>query len=129
VQSSAPGATNSVNTINPSIQIQGAYQGSVQTGQATNQTLMLSFLEAIKRGIQYNLGPVGAGNAAQLARSQRLAAIAELLPDLTGSVRENLQQVNLAAEGFRLQLPIPGFTFPSVVTFNNFDARARSPRA
>lgn len=123
-QSSSPGTTNSVNTINPSVQIQGAYQGSVPAGKATNQTVMLSFLDAIKRGLQYNLGAIGAGNAAQLARSQRLAAIAELLPDLTGSARENLQQVNLAAEGFRLQLPIPGFTFPSVVTFNNFDARA-----
>jgi outer membrane protein TolC len=43
---------------------------------------------------------------------------------VTGSVKETVQQVNLAAEGLR-NVPIPGFHFPTTVgPFNNFDARA-----
>jgi hypothetical protein len=66
----------------------------------------------------------GAGEASRLARGQLLAALAQLLPDVTGSVRETLQQTNLAAEGLWIKIPIPGFHFPSVVKYNNIDARA-----
>jgi len=48
-----------------------------------------------------------------------------MLPDLVGSVRESVQQIDLAAQGLRIMVPIPGFNFPTVVgPFNYFDARA-----
>ncbi len=119
------GAGSPVNTTNASIQVQGAYQGSVAAGQARPELLSLSLSDAIQRGLQHNLGTIGAGDAARLARAQRLAAVAQLLPDLMGSVRETVQQINLAAEGLRINVPIPGFHFPTTVgPFNNFDARA-----
>src|SRR5215471_15224125 len=62
---------NSVNTLNPSIQVQGAYQGSAPTGGVSPQALSLGLEEAIKRGIQYNLGAIGAGEAARQARAER----------------------------------------------------------
>jgi len=86
---------------------------------------MLTLADAVQRGIRYNLGSIGAGDAAQSARARRLAAVAELLPNINGHVQETVQQINLAAEGLRISLPIPGFHFPTVVgPFNYFDARA-----
>ena len=123
-QTPASAGGPSVNTVNPSIQIQGPYQGSVPDGSINPQSIPLSLENAIKRGIQFNLGAIAAGEASRQARAQRLAAIAQLLPDVTGAVRETVQQENLAAEGIRINLPVPGFHFPSVVKFNNIDARA-----
>jgi len=115
--------SNSVNTLNPSIQIQGAYQGSTPSGEVTTQPLPLTLEDAIQRGVRYNLGSIGTGNVARQARAQRLAAIAQLLPDITGGVRESVEQIDLAAQGLRIS--IPGFNFPSVIgPFNYFDARA-----
>jgi outer membrane protein TolC len=122
---SGTGGSNSVDTVNSSIQVQGAYQGSVSSGTANAQTLPLTLEDAIKRGLQYNLGMVGAGEVARAVRAQRLAAAAQMLPDILGSVRESVQKINLAAQGFRISVPIPGFQFPTVLgPFNNFDARA-----
>ncbi len=119
------GAGSSVNTSNASLQVQGAYQGSIAAGAVRAEPLSLSLSDAIQRGLQYNLGAIGANENARQARAQRLAAIAQLLPDVTGGVRETVQQVNLAAEGLRINVPIPGFHFPTTVgPFNNFDARA-----
>nr|AEQ20299.1 outer membrane efflux protein [uncultured bacterium CSLG7] len=115
----------SVNTVTPSIQIEGAYLGSVANGSANQRPISLTLQDAIKRGIQYNLGAIGAGEAARQTRAQRLAAAAQMLPDIFGDVRESVQKINLAAEGFRITAPIPGFQFPTVIgPFNNFDARA-----
>jgi outer membrane protein TolC len=117
--------STSINTIRSTIQVQGAYQGSTAHGTVSSQPLVLTLEDAIKRGIQYNLGSIGAGEAARQARAQRLAAVAQMLPDVLGSVRETVQQINLAAAGFRINAPIPGFRFPAVIgPFNNFDARA-----
>ena len=121
----AVSGANSVNTVNPSIQVQGGFQGSVTSGTISSQPLPLGLADAIQRGLRFNLGTIGAGEAARQARAQRLAALAQLLPDIFGSVRESVQQVNLAAQGFRINAPIPGFQFPTILgPFNNFDARA-----
>lgn len=114
-----------MNAIEPSIQVQGAYQGSVPSGAASSGTISLTLQDAIERGVRFNLGSIGAGEAARQTRAQRLAAIAQLLPDFTGGVQETVEQINLAAQGLRISLPIPGFHFPTVVgPFNYFDARA-----
>ncbi|HEY7337851.1 MAG TPA: TolC family protein [Bryobacteraceae bacterium] len=79
----------------------------------------------MKRGIMYNLGAIGAGEAAREARALKLAFLAQILPDFTGGVTERIEQINLAAEGLRFNTPIPGFNFPKILgPFNNFDARA-----
>ena len=54
-----------------------------------------------------------------------MATVAQLLPDVMGNVHETVQQINLAAQGLRINLPIPGFHFPTIVgPFNYFDLRA-----
>ena len=119
------GGSVSRDTVNSSLQVQGPYQGSITNGTASDQTIPLGLADAVKRGLQYNLGIVGAGDAARQARALRLEALAQLLPDIFGDVRESVQQINLAAQGLRFNTPVPGFHFPSVIgPFNNFDARA-----
>ena len=65
-------------------------------GTVIDEPIALSIQDAIKRGIQFNLGAIGAGEGSRRARAQRLPAIAQLLPDLTGAVRESVQQENLS---------------------------------
>jgi hypothetical protein len=83
-----------------------------QIGGAPSEVQIPKAQDAIKRGVQHNLGAIGASQAARLARAERLAVIAKLLPDLIGSVGESVQQINLAAQDFRIMVPIPGFQFP-----------------
>ncbi|MFN7995511.1 MAG: TolC family protein [Bryobacteraceae bacterium] len=120
-QSPVPGTTTSVNTINPTIQVQGPYAGSAPA-QFSGK---LSLREAIDRALRYNLGAVGLNNAVRQAEGQVKVARSSLLPNLNGSLSETVQQTNLTAFGFRIKSPFPGFSIPSVVgPFNYFDLRA-----
>lgn len=119
-----PGLTSSVNTLSTSVQIQGPYQGSVRAG-AKPLTGKLSLREAISRGLEHNLGTAGLTQAIRQAHGQARLARGALLPNLSASLRENVQQTNLKALGVRFNAPIPGFTLPTIVgPFNYFDLRS-----
>ncbi len=124
VQTAVPGLTSSVNTLNTSIQVQGPYAGSM-AGTAKPFSGKLSLREAVARGLEYNLGAEGLTQAMRQARSQARVARSFLLPNLNGYLRETVEQENLAALGLRIHVPIPGFTFPTIVgPFNYYDLRA-----
>jgi outer membrane protein TolC len=126
IQSPVPGTTTSVNTINPSVQVQGAYTGSTPSTPTLSFSGKLSLQEAIERGIGYNLGPVGLNELLRLSRGQGKVSRSALLPNITANLTEAVQQINLRAAGVRVSVPIAGFAFPSVVgPFNYFDFRAR----
>src|SRR5262245_6620797 len=74
IESPIPGTTNSVNTINPSIQVQGNYAGSARGTPDSIVTGKLSLREAVQRGIQYNLGAVSQAQAVRQARGQSQTA-------------------------------------------------------
>ncbi len=118
-QAPTPGVTTSVNTINTSVQIQGPYSGSAQnrvTGLADGK---LSLRDAILRGLASNLGSIGTDHVVRQARGQARVTRSALMPNLSASLRENVQQLNLAAFGFNIP------SGPSVVgPFNYFDLRA-----
>src|ERR1022692_3672224 len=123
-QSSAPGVASTVNTLNPAVQVQGAYSGSASGVSNTPFSGKLSLRDAIRRGLEYNLGAVGLAQAVRQAHGQTQVARSALLPNLTGDLAETVQQTDLAAEGFRFKFP--GFAIPSIVgPFNYFDLRAR----
>jgi outer membrane protein TolC len=126
-QAPVAGTTNSVNTINPSIQTAGPYTGSASSTSKMPFSGKLSLRDAVARGLDYNLGSVGLSIAMRQAHGQTLVARSALLPSVNGSLAENVQQTDLKAEGLRFSSPFPGIGgIPSIVgPFNYFDLRAR----
>jgi outer membrane protein TolC len=85
------------------------YQGSLVKQAAVPGVLALSLDQAIHMGLQYNLGLVLSGTNSASARAQQLQQLQALLPTVTGTAKESVQQINLKAEG----LSIPGF--PTII--------------
>lgn len=122
VESPIPGTTTSVDTINPTVQVQGPFTGSASSMARMPFSGKLSLREAIARGLNYNLGTVGQSNAVRQAQGQSQVARSALLPNASGYLAETLQQISLGAEGLRIK--IPGFTIPPTIgPFNNIDLR------
>lgn len=121
----APGATTGVNTLNPTIQVQGPFTGSASSRQPFSGTLTLR--EAIERGLEFNLGSVNVAQLVTQARSQRTIARSALLPNLIGNLTATREEINLAAQGLgSVPLPISGVSFPTIVgPFGFYDFRAR----
>ena len=118
----APSTTATVNTLSPNVQVQGAYSGSTPGVAKLPFSGKLALREAIQRGLAYNLGQTGATLALRQAEGQAKSERAALLPNLNGTVTENVLTENLRAQGFRFSFP--GFSFPSVLgPFNNIDFR------
>lgn len=91
---------------------------------------------SMKRAVEIALAPDGSARAAlaqesiQQAKDRVTEARAALLPNLDTTVRENRQTTNLKAYGFAFNIPIPGFSIPSIVgPFNVFDARASAQQS
>ena len=121
-ESPVAGTTNSVNTINPTIQIQGTYAGSV--AGKTPLSGKLSLRDAVERGLRYNLGEISLSQAVSQARGLSKVARSALLPNINGSLSETVEQLNTRALGIQIP-PIAGFPAPGVVgPFNFFDLRA-----
>ena len=97
----APSTTATVNTLNPNVQVQGAYTGSTPGVAKMPFNGRLGLRDAIQRGLAYNLGGTGATQALRQAQGQNKVAPSSLLPNLNGTVNENVQTTDLRAEGFR----------------------------
>ncbi len=106
-------------------QTSATFQGSVGAGPPSAQPLALSLDDALKRGLQYNLGTVTSLQSSRQAQGAAIAARSVLFPNLSGGALESVQQVDLASLGFNFNLPpSAGFSFPKVLgPFNYFDVR------
>jgi outer membrane protein TolC len=125
-QNAVPGTTTSVNTLNPAIEVQGAYAGSANSTNKVPFKGKLGLREAIERGIAYNLGSLAVSQAVRQSHGESRAARSALLPNVSSGLTEVVEQVNLKALGVRFGSPVPGLTIPSVVgPFNYFDLSAR----
>jgi outer membrane protein TolC len=109
------GASSSSNSSGTSVQAAPAqvnsntYQGSIVKQAPVPGVLALSLDQAVHMGLQYNLGLVLSGTNSGSARAQQLQQLQALLPTVTGTAKESVQQINLKAEG----LSIPGF--PTII--------------
>lgn len=123
-QTATPPATSSVNTTNTQVQVQGQYSGSVLGSDQPASGITLTLSEAVRRGLETNLGVIGADAASRQARAQHLQTLSALLPNVSASVAEDAAKVNLAAEGFSASSfgnLIP-FQFPTTVgPFHYYD--------
>jgi outer membrane protein TolC len=93
---------------------QSPFQGSVPTGQATGTTLALTLKDAFDRALKYNLGVIQSDQNTRTARAERLRYLSALLPTLYGELTASVEQVNLQAQGLRLNV-IPGVPIPTLV--------------
>ena len=99
----APSTTATVNTLSPSVQVQGAYAGSTPGVAKMPFNGKLGLQEAIQRGLAYNLGETGATQALRQAQGQSKVALSSLLPNLNGTINENVQTTDLQGARFPLQ--------------------------
>jgi len=94
------------------------FQGSVPTGSASSTPLALTLNDAIRRGLETNLGLLTRANTSGEARAQRVRALSALLPQVTGTLGETAEQLNLKTLGINFHFPpIPGFVgIPTIVS-------------
>jgi outer membrane protein TolC len=123
--SSAPSApASSSSAANSGGQSQSPFQGSAPTGQPTGTTLPLTLKDAFSRALKYNLGAIQSDQNTRTAHAERLRNLSALLPTLYGQVTGSVEQINLQAQGLRLN-SIPGVPIPTLVgPFSVADARA-----
>jgi outer membrane protein TolC len=104
-------------------QSRSPFLGSVPAGQVTTAMLDLSLREALDRALKYNLAVIEGNQSTRAAQAVRLQALNALLPNLSARVAGSLEQINLRALGFKLD--IPGIHIsPIVGPFAVADARA-----
>jgi len=125
IQTPTAGGPQTVNTINSTVQVTGAYGGSVLSAPAAGALLNLSLDEALRRGLEYNLGAVDFTQATRQAQALARVSRSNLLPNVTSDLLVAEQQTDLAALGFT-SIPFPpGLSFPTVIgPYHYFDLRA-----
>lgn len=109
---------------NIQIQLPGAFTGSVQTTETAPSDLDLTLDEAVRRGLQTNLGIVSSTFALDASKAQRAEARSSLLPSVAFNLSEDAAKVDLAAEGFSASAfgAGGGFNFPTTVgPFHYYD--------
>ena len=100
---------------------QNPFTSSVPEGKATGEVLPVSFKEAIDRALRNNLGALIGSDNMLAARGQKWKELSALLPNVSAAATQSATQIDLAALGFRFNLP----GIPSVVgPLGTFDARA-----
>ena len=105
-----------VDTISVSTQISGNLQGSVPGSVPPPGPISLTLADAVKLGLQTNLGVISSGYASEAAAAQRLQALAALLPYVYANASNTVTQVNLAAFGFTFSpQPGTGGSIPTIV--------------
>ena len=92
------------------------FLGSVPKGTATAERLALSAKDAVQRALQNNLGLLLQEESEATAHGARWQALADLLPNVNGSLTARRQIINLQAFGFPANPPRVG-------PFNLYDAR------
>ena len=84
------------------------YQGSIVKQAPVPGVLPLPLDQAIRMGLQYNLGLVLSGVNAGMAGAQRLQQLQTLLPTINATFKEAVQQTDLQALGLRRKRQLPG---------------------
>jgi outer membrane protein TolC len=101
------------------LQMHNPYLGGVPTGKASPTALSLSLEDAVKRGLQQNLGGLLTSDAVTGARGERWQALSKLLPNLTTETSFGVRQNDLKAI---IGITVPGHP-PVIGPFGVFDAR------
>jgi len=85
--------------------VPGQFSGSVPEGTATSTVLPLSFKDAIDRGLRNNLGVLLQNDTTLALRGEKWKELSDLLPHLSAYANQSVEQIDLAALGFRFNFP------------------------
>lgn len=108
--------SSGIETLNSSVQVDGNFQGSVPSSNVPAGAITLTLAEAVRRGLDTNLGTLTADNSVRASRAVRLQALSNLLPSIAANASDTVEQINLAAFGFKFKVPPgSGFSIPTVV--------------
>jgi outer membrane protein TolC len=114
-----PSPSSSVTVSIPASISQRGFTGSVPEEKATPESLPLSFVDAMDRGLKHNLGLLLSSDDTLAARGAKWKELSKLLPDVEAQGQEVVERVSLSQFGFKL----PGL--PRVIgPFNYLDMRA-----
>jgi outer membrane protein TolC len=122
VHQSAPIPSGS--SANIQVQIPGGFAGSIPTSETNPDAFDLTLDEAVRRGLEANLGIVSSTLGLAASKAQQAEARSSLLPNINLNVSENAAKVDLAAEGFSASAfgVGGGFNFPATVgPFHYYD--------
>ncbi len=98
-----------------------SFNGSGTVDALVPGMVQLSLLDAIDRGLKHNLGLLLSQQQTDLAHAQYRRQLSALLPNISGTTSESVNQINLAAFG----IPLPaGLTSPVIGPFGVFDVHA-----
>src|SRR4051812_3706725 len=103
---------------------QNPFLGSASTDKPVPGSIPITLLDAIDRGLKYNLGLYTTQIAQGTVAGARLRTLSDVLPNIAARATETIQQVNLATFG----LSVPGF--PTIVgpfAVNDVRATLTSP--
>src|ERR1700678_63727 len=84
---------------------QSPFSGSVPEGKPTAEVLPLSFKDAIDRGLRNNLGLLLQSDTSLTAQGEKWKELSELLPHVSATVSQSVEQIDLPPLGFRLNFP------------------------
>ncbi len=76
------------------------FYGSVTVRPVSDVPLQLSLDDAVRRGLENNLGLIQSENAEKVVQAQKLQALQQFLPTITLTADTGFYQHNLAAQGF-----------------------------
>jgi len=94
--------------------------GSVPSGRASSEPMRLTILDALDRGLKYNLGIVLSQQGSTAAAAQRYRALSALLPNVNAHLADSYQQASLISYG----LPLSPGENPILGPFSLTDMRA-----
>jgi hypothetical protein len=83
--------------LQPSVMVVGSYSGSVAGAPVTSGPFRLSMADAVKRGLQTNLGVITSDTVSSTVRAQRMQVLSQMLPQIGASVGESVMQLNLSS--------------------------------
>jgi outer membrane protein TolC len=124
-QSAAGSTSSSVNTLNTTITVQGAYQGSIPGPEVGDGPISLTLADAIKRGLQYNLGGLDSAASLRQQRGLRLSALSQMLPNIYATISESAAKTDLQSEGLSSGVLGAGIALPvNVGPYHYYSAQA-----
>ena len=94
--------------------------GSVSNEKVSPNPVSLTLLDAINRGLKFNLGMLLSEQGNSAAAGARYSALSRLLPNVDARYGQSVQQINLAAYGF----PPPAGSSGIIGPFGVADVRA-----